>query len=901
MKNPAAAYLIKTKFTPPAQVSGAVNRPRLIERLAQSQGRRLALVTAPAGFGKSTLLRQWYSVLMESRKACCWLSLDSGDNDPATFVRYFVASLQTLSPALGQPVLDFLDNVGPSDVSKVLGLLINEISEFDREIVFFLDDFHLVDDLDVCQFVELLLNLASPNFRMVIASRVRPDLSLGSMRVGDKLTELNAESLRFELAESREFLNRLHKLELSEEVLDELYQRSDGWVAGLQLASLYLKEEGRSVQRREFSGNFHDVADYLATDVFEKQPPELQRFLLGSSLLNRFNAELCNAVFEQSDSTLYIQRLKDLDLFLIPLDEKGDWYRYHHLFQEFLQGKLQQHYLQDARHYSRRASHWFDANGFFQESVDYALAGDASEDAAVFIEQHGYEQFVQGRMPQIDSLIKRIPASVCARHPDLLLLQATALYHMNQPDNARAICDEARECIDRKKTRDNLSDEQEANLETSMTILDAGIQMSQERTGEAMARVPADFCPPLAWQQGTINNILGYSHLMHGDFESAERLLKQARASHLKTRHSFGVAYSDCFMAMLRLQQGHLKQVLDIFRWFDDGISSRQQSIYVAPVFDAMRGVLHLEMNHLDRALPLLQATLPILEEVGQVRLLRLGYCSLARLYALRGDQAAALKLLDHALGLHPHSPSHDMHCLFVDAVRLEILLQASQSVQALKLATKHEIPLDDELEPLPVGWERVAYLKRFLQLRLLLVAGQTDTAIQGLEDFEQRLHQLDQGYLRLKALLVLALAHQQAGQTEVSQAILTDALRIAAPNDAYCLFLEEGEAMKQLLASAPKDRDPLANSFVETLLGYWGSGETADNKPHGLIEPLSGREIDVLTLMAQGRTNSDIADDLHISQKTVKWHATNIFGKLGVRNRTAAVITARELAIIDI
>ena len=434
--------LIKTKFLPPVFSNAMVVRQRLIDILQSGLSRKLILVSAPAGFGKTTILGQWLKLMKAEKVRVSWISLDSNDNDPETFLRYVIAALREIDEKIGRDAMQSIDSAPNPDISDSLGSLVNDLVAVDEEVFLFLDDFHLISASEINQFVELLLNLSPPNFHLVISARTLTDLPLANMKVQDDLLQVSAEKLRFNAEESERFLLQSRGLRLSESLLRTLNERCEGWVAGLQLASLSLKEaDSQDAFIQRFSGNIKDVADYLAVAVLDQQAEPVRNFLFGTAILDRLNADLCNSLLGCDNAHELLQRLEFDNLFIVPLDQERTWYRYHPLFQEFLLARLEKKQKARIKELNDKASLWFRRQGHLDEAVDYALRAGNMQAAAELIENRAIAEFMNGRMPRVAAWVNRIPQELRLQHPHLMLLQGTALYHMNQADEAARICD----------------------------------------------------------------------------------------------------------------------------------------------------------------------------------------------------------------------------------------------------------------------------------------------------------------------------------------------------------------------------------------------------------------------------------------------------------------------------
>ncbi len=912
MSSSASSTLIKTKLFAPVLRAGAVSRAKLLPVLEQALQRKLTLVTAAAGFGKTTLMGQWYAVLKERQYALCWLSLDRQDNDPKTFMRYFIGALQQIDANLGREALQYLDNAPAPDFTKPLASLINELVQLGEETFFFLDDVHFIDADDIKDFLELFLNLSPPNFHLVMAGRTIPALPLAHMRVSNDLVQLTADKLRFDVQESAAFMRDANQLELSAEQLAKLNNHCEGWAAGLQLASLSLRDAAsKDAMIERFAGDITDVADYLATAVFNQQPEAVREFLLHCAYLDRFNSELCDFVLQRDDSWATLRKLDSENLFVIPLDDENNWYRFHHLFQEFLQTRLRKIGKETHEILCSRACEWFQQHGYAREAVDYALRANDMNLAANLIEQRAVEEFMLGRMPRVTSWIGQIPEDVMHEHPNLLFLYGTALYHMNQSQQARRVCEQLREAVNDQALMARLSDDEQQVMNDNLALLKAGVNMAVDNVEDVIRLTPKNIELHQPFMQGVINNMKGYGYFVLGDFQKAKDHIATAYQQHRKIHSDFGIVYSGCFLAQIEFIQGNLRTAQEIVLQYQQELNRQhREEIYVSPVLNVLNGCIFYENNRIDEAIDILRPNLKIIEEVGHMSLLQMGYTALAKSYAARDNIPAALKLIDYLHEVIPFERSNRYHQVFVGYQRIKLLLRSGKHLDALQTASLLNIPDLDGTDNQPIAeWSRTAYQVQLIRARLLFAGGQLDAVIQLCDCLHRQALEVGIGYRAVEAMIILSLAHFKLGHTAQAVDVILPALIRAGSNNMLRVFIDEGSSLLPVLNAVRDTVSPMpasASYLVEALLQALQVNTKPNDGDHmaqamsGLLDQLSQRELDVLRLMAEGRANQHIADTLHISENTVKWHSRNIFSKLGVKNRTAAVITAQELGLVN-
>jgi LuxR family transcriptional regulator, maltose regulon positive regulatory protein len=441
----AADPLASTKLRPSQARPKLVARPRLVESLTREPGRRLTLLSAPAGFGKTTLLNRWVKDSVGSESCIAWLSLDEGDNDPARFLTYLVAALRsTVEEGFGEGVLAALRSPQPPRLEALAAALINEMADLPGEFSIILDDYHLIDSEAVHGIVSLLLERLPPNTHFVISSRIDPPLPISRLRARGQMNELGAAELAFSLEEAAAFLRGVMELDLSAGDIATLEERTEGWIAGLQLAALSMRDrKDTSGFIESFSGSHRDVLDFLAEEVLERQPEHQREFLLNTSILDGLTGPLCDALTGRSDGQGMLEKLERENLFVVPLDDERRWYRYHHLFADFLRGRLQLESPEFAGELHLRASRWYEENGHPAEAIGHALSAPDHELAARLIEGEGAQAFSRGEIPTVLRWLEALSTDAKRRRPRLILQHALALALTGRPEDVEPLLGEA--------------------------------------------------------------------------------------------------------------------------------------------------------------------------------------------------------------------------------------------------------------------------------------------------------------------------------------------------------------------------------------------------------------------------------------------------------------------------
>ena len=898
---------MKTKFIAPVARSKTIARRRLLDPGSARRFPTLTLVAAPAGFGKTTLLIQLRDALLADGHTAPWLSLGTDDHSPTELLRDIIEAIQYEVPGFGSRTGRIVGGNSRLDITRTLNDFVEDVSDTATPIVLFLDDYHLVSNAETDELIELLLNLAPDNFQMAVASRTRPQFGLAALRVRDELHEITSAQLRFNLSEAAEFLTEVRKLGLSNQQVEKIHEHSEGWVAGLQLASLSLRDPDRRDGFIEsFSGSLKDIADYMATDVLNQQPGMVKEFLLRTSVADRLNGELAAALTGLDNAQQLLEEIERDGLFVTPLDQERIWYRYHQLFHEFLLTELRRKYPGELVGLYRKAAEWCERKNLSREAVEYGLLASDFPTVTTLVERQSWIELRAGRMPRVIAWIRRIPEHVRNENPKLLYLLATALYHANSADESEEILARLIELVERRES--SLSADEFGYLQEQIRLLSAGIAIARDDPGRIIELLETDFLFLNDFEHGLACNFLGYAYAELAEFDRAAKILSEARRRHMLARSEFGAVYSECFLALTDFANGNLDHC---FARFTPENTNSSNEKYVAPVPQVIQGIVLYQWNRIDEALELLQPNLPLIGEVGFTKLLVFGYTALARISGLRGDHRAAMRCYDliSALGARWGTP-YERHRSLVEGGRIAYLLQSGRLNEAIDHAVSSGIDVDADSLPIPSEWERVACRRALTWARLQIATGRPQVTLPVLARLRELATRSRRG-MRVLECYVLEARARFADDKPKALGLIDEALDVAAPNRSVRCFIDEGQEIDALLLDSrersirewPKSK----RHFLEAITGLIvadadkAGGEPAgrEGAAPGLIEPLSDRERKILSLIAAGSTNNTISASLFISLNTVKWHLKNIFAKLGVGNRTSAVAVARQLDLI--
>ena len=904
--------IIKTKLFPPANRTGVIKRPGLSKLLHPTGTKKLVLVHAPAGYGKTTLLYQWHKSLMDNGRTACWLSLDELDDNPATFIRYLLCAFQEVVDNFWMDAANWMEGRLQPDITIALNHIINELIRIDMPVTLFMDDYQHINSIEIHQFIERLIDWSPENFLLVIGSRIVPPLSLGKWRVSEKMTEVDISMLRFSNEEANAFLERKHQLQLTAEQTSTVTEKSEGWAAGLQLVALVLKNyDQRDEFIASFSGNLYEIADYLTNNVLIQQSRPLTDFLLKTSILSRFNADICNLLTGRSDAQNILEQLENDGLFTLPLDTHGHWYRYHHLFHDFLIGRLRRQYPHEVLNLYHKAASWFRAQGLIKEAVDYALHSndlelieDIHRDAIAIMS-------LMGTTAQVYTWLSNIPDAVKQRFPRLLILEGFALCLMNRVQNAELIDARLNQALaELADEPGNVDDVELRSLETEAVVVPASIAaMKDDNTRLLELTGQLDDIPIDNLMIATLNDLRGYAQLRHGRFEESKKLLAQAWQYFSRNNQCYGMTVVDGFAGIVDIQQLNHQNAYQLFERSEEAAKDVEHgNIFALALASTMRATICYEWNRIEEAQQLLNSNLLLIEEIGPPIFSCYGYVTLSRCYSAAGDWDAAYNALNRCL-FRSRQCISKLFPAWVERERLLLARKLRDSGASYPdLATS---PLW-EAGGIPDLWDIGHFFEHTNQARLEIL----DNKLESARDRIVKLRKYAECYRALQAVLDCLLLEAQILELQHDhlQAVnlLRHALLLAEPAGLVRTFIDEGEIIRVLLEGCLTDKSITAASkiFIEKIWAATSSagvpstitGNTTLNKANrrANVEALSKRELEVLQLVSAGKTNTEIAEQLFIAKATVKFHLSNIFSKLHVTNRTLAVATARNSGLIS-
>lgn len=931
-----SAQVITTKLYMPRIRPTMVSRPRLLAKLDAGIAGSLTLVSAPAGWGKTTVLVEWLrpTATPEETDApaheidVAWLTLDQGDSEPYQFLRYVVAALQKVTPGLGASTLALLGSPQPPPPATLLTLLMNELMTVARPCILVLDDYHVLTELPIQTTVAFLIDHLPPSLHLVIATRADPPLPLSRMRTRGDLTELRARDLRFTPSEVAIFLKDMMNLPLSTAAITALESRTEGWIGGLQMAALAMRDRTDLASFIDaFTGSNRFIIDYLAEEVFDQQPGHIQSFLLQTSILDRLSGPLCDAVLGlitehsstvQAYSQLILDQLDRSNLFVTALDDERNWYRYHQLFAEVLRTRLRAGArLGDVATLYRRASEWYAREGVIGEAIRYALLAPDAEQAALLIEQYSMGIILNNsEVLPVRAWLAQLPRSLILARPHLALICVTTMVLMGQSRDAERLLQDAGPTLSAPALPAVLSGELLA-VRSTLARLQDDADLTLAFAQQALDYLPTDhhnFRAAVALNSGV-------AHIQRGDLIAARTALHNAVA-HGEQGGSTWLALAALEeLSSLAARQGQMTQAQQLSEQILQlAHAAGGPTIPAAGVGHVAIGEILYERNQLSEARQILSEGLALLRRSVERGLFVRGHVALANVHQARGEYSEAFESLQHceAWFIQTNLTASSAYSLaWLAAHRARLWIRQGDLTSAEQWAGRITIPGDGELHQI-----------QQLTIVCLRLAQSRDEPHQ-LHDVASNLARLlrtaeTRGWIRyqIEILILQALVAQAHGNAPAAMQALTTSLTTAQPEGYIRIFVDQGAPMRELLALGLAQPDwravPSIRSYAQTLhvLLTTSPFETSDvlavtdavtyreqarqehdEEPHH--EALSERELEVLRLVASGLSNQDIAQRLFVAVSTVKKHLNNIFSKLDTRSRTQAIVRASELHLL--
>lgn len=897
--------LMTKLYLPPARQT-LVQRPVLLDQLKDGLRGKLTLVSAPAGFGKTSLVAAW-------RKDCetplAWVSLDEEDNEPLRFLDYVIGALQMVDNELGDQTAELLHRSNTPPLKVVLTSLLNEINAYDKEFVMAFDDYHVIHEHGIHDALSYLIERLAPHAHALIATRSDPPFPLGRLRARGELKELRASDLRFDTAEAATFLNEVMNLELTPADVSALEDRTEGWIAGLQLSALTLQNRtNRSELVKEFAGDNRFVLDYLLEEVLNCQTEQVQDFLLRTSILARLNGSLCDVLTGDQSGHAMLEQLERANLFLVRLDGRGEWFRYHHLFADLLRLKLKQKQPGAMRELQIKASQWFEQNGLADEAINYALAAQDWDRALNLIEPIAFPRLSAGGFERLKHWVEAIPEAAFKSRPLLFPFYVPSLIYNEEYDKAEKYL-QVIETVEPEGLRKSLM----SLVWTTRSIV-ASALYQPERATECSQKAFEFLLPDDIKQRAVVMQSRVRAASMRGDTQEMEKVLLEALPAYREAEHLIFQVWGQMALGVVRIMRGRLRdgvQALEGAQQFvRDRLQTRPETLLYAYVTLCD---VHRERNEIDVAKSDLNDALTVIRQTGRESypgFVLENLKSLVLMLDLCNDSAQSDVLLDQAVRRYRRCGNEVVEKQLEALQALLVMRRGGDMSQVNRWVQTSGLSADD----------KTSFPREFPHLvlaRWLIVTMQAKPALALLSRLLKAAQEANRGRSVIEIHVLQALAHQSLDDEGAAIKAIENALTLGQPESFVRTFVDEGEVVSKLLLELLKQKGKRWESEKPELLQYVvrlkelfsPSGPVpvarvatteSEALPWWYVEdPLSERELEVLQHVGRGLSNQEIADKLFLSAGTVKRHMSNIYQKLDVHSRTQALERARTLKVL--
>lgn len=910
----AEEHLLITKLSIPPTRPSLVVRPRLYKRLNSGLNGKLTLVSAPAGYGKTTLVSSW---IQQSEKPVSWLTLDDSDNDLPRFLSYFLAALQHIDEELGIDVRTALESSQSPQVQVLLTMLVNEIADHGKQFTLVIDDCHLITNQPVYDAVDFIINNQPSGMHLVIIGRVDPLIALSRLRAGGQLNEIRSDDLRFTKPEASEFLNELMDLDLTIEDIAVLEKRTEGWIVGLQLVAISLQgREDKHEFIASFSGIHHYIIDYLVEEVLNRQTEEIRSFLCCTSILDSFNASLCDATLGRADSRKLLQQLEGTNLFLIPLDEERQWFRYHQLFRDILSLCLQDSYSDQIPDLHRQAAGWYELNGFISEALKHLVAAKHYADAVELVELNAKGMMERSELASLMKWVDSLPQEIVRERSWLCIYHAWALRLSGRPYEAvESRIGDAENGLEKfglfplpsaPEEIPIIHESETRNMLAHIFALYAFQALFKEEIPRVikLAGRAKSFRPEERFVWSSLGFVLGWAYRFSGDLEASNQAFNEAKEISLASGNIYMAVASLCREAYGKVMAGQLNQAVESLKEAENIATLKDgKQLPVAGYAYVYWGGIRHELNDLNSAEEDVLKGIDLCERVGYIMDEVVGYSNLTRLRIAQNKLDGAQEACQIAKNLSQKMKGYVYARRWVEDCQVRMWLAQGKFEEVARWVGECGMSIDDLLD-----FKRD--IDHIILARALVALGRVrpeSSHIENAISLLQRMWDLasDASWWGkgIEILVLQALAFHVKGNERRALESFETALTLAEPEGYIRTFLDEGEPMVDLLRLAASNG--ISPTYSRQLLVTLKS-ELKDVKSVGgsmptsaLVEPLSDRELEVLKMLATDLSGPEIAQELMVALSTIRYHTNNIYGKLAVHNRRAAVRRANELNLL--
>lgn len=894
--------ILATKIYIPRPHPGSVSRARLIDRLNTGTHGKLTLISAPAGFGKTTLVTEW---IANDERPVAWFSLDQDDSDPVRFLTYVVSALQTIVPGIGVDIVNLLASPSPPPIDSLLTPLINELATISHEIFLVLDDYHIIDSQAIDSALTFLIDHQPPQMHLIITTREDPRLPLARLRARRQLTEIRVADLRFTTDESSEFLNNVMELNLSSTDVVALEKRTEGWIAGLQLSAISIQGQAdKAAFIESFTGSHRYIMDYLLEEVLSQQTEEIRQFLLQTSILDRLNGELCDAVTGQTGSHATLEQLEKRNLFVVTLDHSLQWYRYHHLFSDLLRHRLQKTQAALLQTLHRRAAFWYENHTSIEQAIQHYIKARDHASAVTLIERVGLTMINDNQWTQLPRWLTQLPDTVIQASILLRTFHAWYQFRNSQEIVSEKDLQDIENALDSNASSGNMNPAQIQELQGQVATMRSYIALHNLEFARSieLAHRALDLLSKESTTRGHNVIILGHAYFRSDNIKEALKAYTEAKNISDRIGNTYQQIAAMSNLGRMEFIQAHLKKALKIFQdVIDMSVERKEQG---KPQFSVI-GYIYIhksrclyQLNQLESALACVQEALRIAAQYNRPDIIIEGYTMLVRIHSAQGDFDIAystLQQLDKLL----RNPQVDMSQRYeTDIGRICLWLTQGLNLEARRWAEERKLSLADE-----IGF---VHDPEYILFAYILISEITPNFpnISDVLNLLNRLLEKAETSGRIDEVLEIyclsALAHYSYGEIETALPVLSRALSIAESEGYIRVFVDYGSKMVQLLYEAVKQG--IYPEYCSELLKSFPNENDTDNSDRvqsQLSDPLSERELEILRLVAEGLSNREIGERLFLALDTIKGHNRRIYAKLDVRRRTEAIARARDLGLL--